>query len=86
MLKLLAVEVLTEEEEEEERNTKKTVPCRRKRQGKKDSVTTCRNVFLIKCHKPQLSIMFRYQNMAPNRQLVLPKQTSEKIASKPRNT
>ena len=34
MLKLLAVEVLTEEEEEEERNTKKTIPCRRKRQGK----------------------------------------------------
>ena len=37
MLKLLAVEVLPEEEEEEEeRNTKKTVPCRRKRQGKYD--------------------------------------------------
>ena len=38
MLKLLAVEVLPEEEEEEEeeeeRNTKKTIPCRRKRQGK----------------------------------------------------
>ena len=35
MLKLLAVEVLPEEEEEEEeeRNTKKTIPCRRKRQG-----------------------------------------------------
>ena len=31
MLKLLAVEVLPEEE----RNTKKTIPCRRKRQGKK---------------------------------------------------
>ena len=40
MLKLLAVEVLPEEEEEEEqeeeRNTKKTIPCRRKRQGKKE--------------------------------------------------
>ena len=39
MLKLLAVEVLTEEEEEEEeeeRNTKKTIPCRRKRQGNKN--------------------------------------------------
>ena len=38
MLKLLAVEVLPEEEEEEEeeeeRNTKKTIPCRRKGQGK----------------------------------------------------
>ena len=30
--------------------------------------------------------MFRYQNMARNRQLVLPKQTYEKIAFKPRNT
>ena len=44
MLKLLAVEVLPEEEEE--RNTKKTIPCRRKRQGKEEKAML-KGVYLI---------------------------------------